>query len=122
MSDIVFTYGFVTKANFSEEIFETKYSEIQDELHDLYGLHVNLEKTLIFSEFKFENLYGLKVFNTEDDLQDFKEIVELVNRNTDSNIDSTNFKPYSSVWFNGADSYMSTYTLKDFENEFFKKP
>lgn len=115
MSDNVLSYGVMAKLIKPVGKYKTKeWQDMDNKLdEELSGLQLNYEGTIIYNDLGgyTESTYGINFIQSEQ-LQAFFE--ELQKAGIVADFESS--KIYSCFWYNGADSYMSDITLKEFES------
>lgn len=112
MSDYRVTSGLM--ARLIEAVPEDDYEAISDRLFDADSkLHITYDGTLIYStdidmsSYEFEISFGSKLTTEEFARKCEREGLC---------IDISSVQPYTSLWYDGADSPMSTTSLQDFLN------
>ena len=103
MSDYRVTSGLM--ARLIEAVPEDDYEAISDRLFDADSkLHITYDGTLIYS--------------TDIDMSSYEFEISFGNKLTTEGfcIDISSVQPYTSLWYDGADSPMSTTSLQDFLN------
>ena len=114
MSENVLSFGVMAKLIKPVGNYKTKeWQDLSDKLYELHGLHLNYEGTIIYNDLggDTDSTYGINFIQSEQ-LQDFFEELQKAGIAAEF----TNSKIYSCFWYNGADSYMSDITLKEFES------
>lgn len=90
------------------------YEELSEKLYEAGSIwNLNYDGTLVFSDEGGEDIYGI-LFASTNSVK--AEDIELLNK-LGIEVDATNVKPYVCVWYNGADSDMSMFTLEEFEKQ-----
>lgn len=111
MSNTRITIGYMAELKIPRS--EDDYSEICDRLYDMESnLALNYDCNLLFSTDFDDIAYeftGIK-FGLNQSVQEFIE--EAKEHGLD--VKEETVKPYTCLWYDGADSYMSTTTLEEF--------
>lgn len=107
MSDNVQSQGYFGKlktpvGNSGTEEWETLQQQLNPE-----GLYLNYDGTLIFSDEQSEAYEGGLLFAKPFGASEFRNKCEVLGHPADP------VKHYTCVWYNAADSYMSTATLEE---------
>lgn len=117
MSSTVRSYGFVALLN--DPLTEEECEELSEELYDNKSrLNINYEGTLVYIDFNQhepydvrEDIYGLIIGNTTaEGEQKFIKALE----DNGLVITAGTIQPYDEIWYNGADSHISTLTAEEY--------
>lgn len=110
MSENVIIFGVMAPLTEPVGDYKTKtWSELSD-LFDTYGLYLNYEGTLIYTV-EHEDAHGGIYFSKREFKDNFIKLV----KDYEISVILEQIQFYTTLWYNGADSYMSEITIKEFE-------
>lgn len=112
MSENVLSYGVMAAlVQPVGDLHTAEWAEFQERIAK-YGLDINYEGTLIYSDKSAE--FGEMMFTNSDDFDEFFDDLKML----EINVIFESSKIYATSWYNGADSSMSECTLEQFNKEF----
>lgn len=109
MSDNVLSYGVFYKIKNGP----LDYEEVSEALYEADTFfNLNYEGTLLYTDMGGGNIYGLHFHEPKPLIGEDIRLLQLLHG---IEVDESSGLAYSCVWYNGADSYMSELTLKEYE-------
>jgi hypothetical protein len=121
MSENVRSYGYM--AVLVTPLNSEQREEILDKLHDYRSknpLMINYEGTLVYTDYnkvkayrERSNIYGLNLGKDATEMESADAFIVRTN-NEDLAAEASTVHPYNCIWYNGADSDMSSLTKDEF--------